>query len=73
MRIRCPDRWIFCCEITRREQTEHHHSGDFEMLLMYRDYHASTAFVWVLVAVIEMRVSKDAALVSMPVSMLYCM
>jgi hypothetical protein len=43
------------------------------MLLMYRDYHASTAFVWVLVAVIEMRVSKDAALVSMPVSMLYCM
>lgn len=36
-----------------------------------RDCHASTAFVWVLVAVIEMRVSKDAALVSMPVSMLY--
>jgi hypothetical protein len=45
------------------------------MLLLCCDCHASTAFVWVLVAVIEMRVLKDAALVSisMPVSMLYSM
>jgi hypothetical protein len=33
------------------------------MLLLCRDCHASTAFVWVSVAVIGLRVSKDAALV----------